>query len=91
MCLGKPVVVTDNGGAKELVLEGINGYVVPVKSALAIAETIAKCYDNKDKLPAMGLKARERIMNDFNPQITIDSTYNLYTILLPLNPLKGTY
>jgi glycosyltransferase involved in cell wall biosynthesis len=82
MCLRKPVVVTDRGGARELVKEGITGYVVPAKSALAIAETIAKCYDNRDNLPAMGEKARERITNDFNPQTTIDSTYNLYTDLL---------
>lgn len=82
MCLRKPVVVTDKGGAKELVKEGINGYVVPVKSAVALGETIAKCYEDRDKLSAMGEKARERILNDFNPQITIDSTYNLYLDLL---------
>ncbi|MBA4322443.1 MAG: hypothetical protein C0408_06445, partial [Odoribacter sp.] len=82
MCLRKPVVVTDKGGAKELVKEGINGYVVPVRSASAIAETITVCYENRDKLPAMGEKARERILNDFNPQTTIDSTFDLYTDLL---------
>lgn len=86
MCLRKPVVVTENGGAKELVKEGISGFVVPVKSALAIAETIAKCYENRDKLPAMGEKARERILNDFSPQTTIDSTYDLYSDLLPPTP-----
>ena len=82
MCLSKPVIVTNRGGAKELVKEGINGYVVPVKSAPAIAETIVKCYENRDTLPAMGEKARERILNDFNPQTTIDMTYNLYKDLL---------
>jgi len=82
MCLRKPVVVTDKGGAKELVREGINGYVVPVRSSLAIAETIAKCYENRANLASMGEKARERILNDFNPQTTIDSTYNLYKNIL---------
>jgi glycosyltransferase involved in cell wall biosynthesis len=82
MCLRKPVVVTDKGGAKELVKEGINGFVVPVKSAIALGETIAKCYKDRDKLPAMGEKALERILNDFNPKTTIDSTYNLYIDLL---------
>jgi glycosyltransferase involved in cell wall biosynthesis len=82
MCLRKPVVVTDRGGAKELVKEGINGFIVPVKSAIAIAETIKKCFENRDKMAAMGEKARERILNDFNPQTTIDSTYNLYLDLL---------
>jgi glycosyltransferase involved in cell wall biosynthesis len=82
MCLGKPVVVTDKGGAKELVNEGINGYVVPVKSAKALAEKITECYENRHNLHIMGEKARERILNDFNPQIAIDRTYNLYADLL---------
>jgi L-malate glycosyltransferase len=82
MCLRKPVVVTDKGGAKELVNDGINGYIVPAKSAKAIAEKITKCYENPDILSEMGVKARERILNDFNPQTTIDNTYNLYLDLL---------
>ena len=82
MCLGKPVVVTDKGGAKELVNEGINGYIVPVRSARAIAKNITKCYENRDNLHSMGEKARERILNDFNLQTAIERTYNLYAELL---------
>ena len=78
MCLRKPIVVTDKGGAKELVKEGINGYVVPVKSAMAIAETIEKCYKNRDNLSEMGKKAWESIINDFSPQAMIDQTYDLF-------------
>jgi len=40
MCLAKPVIVTEKGGSKELVSEGINGYVVPAKSPKALAEKI---------------------------------------------------
>ena len=82
MCLKKPVVVTDKGGAKELVNENINGYVVPVKSAKVLAEKITICYENRDNLYTMGEKARERILNDFNPRTAIDKTYNLYSDLL---------
>jgi L-malate glycosyltransferase len=82
MCLGKPVVVTNKGGAKELVKEGITGFVVPVKSAKAIADIIADCCINRSKLPMMGEKARESVINDFNHKITIESTFNLYMELL---------
>ena len=82
MCLRKPVVVTEKGGAKELVSEGINGYVIPVKSAKALSEKIIKSYENRENLHLMGEKARERILNDFNPQTTVDITYNLYLDLL---------
>jgi glycosyltransferase involved in cell wall biosynthesis len=85
MCLSKPVVVTDKGGAKELVQEDINGYVIPVRSAKAIADKITRCYENRDKLSAMGEKSRERILNDFQPRTTIESTYKLYVDLLGIS------
>jgi L-malate glycosyltransferase len=81
MCLGKPVVVTDRGGAKELVTEGINGFVVPCKSAKSIAEKIFHCYNNRAKLPEMGEKAKLSVVNDFNHHATIEQTYNLYSEL----------
>jgi L-malate glycosyltransferase len=82
MCLRKPVIVTDKGGAKELVEDGINGYVVPIKSAQSIAEKIIKCLENRDANSEMGEKAREKIVNDFRPQTMIDQTYDLYVDLL---------
>jgi glycosyltransferase involved in cell wall biosynthesis len=82
MCLRKTVVVTDGGGAKELIKEGISGYVVPAGSPGAIAEAITKCYENREKLQAMGEKGMERIINDFNHQTTVDETYDLYSDLL---------
>jgi glycosyltransferase involved in cell wall biosynthesis len=82
MCLSKPVIVTDRGGAKELVTEGVNGYVVAAESAKAIAEKINLCYEKKNILSRMGEKAREKILNDFSPQTMIDQTYGLYIDLL---------
>jgi glycosyltransferase involved in cell wall biosynthesis len=82
MCLGKPVVVTDRGGAKELVKEGITGYVIPPGSPAAIAGTIMKCYENRDRLSDMGEKGKERIRNEFNHRTTVDETYNLYLDLM---------
>jgi glycosyltransferase involved in cell wall biosynthesis len=82
MSLGKPVLVTDKGGAKELVSQGINGFIVPVRSSRAIADKINYCYQNREELDEMGKRARERIMNDFHSQTTIDQTYGLYQDVL---------
>jgi L-malate glycosyltransferase len=78
MCLGKPVVVTDRGGAKELVKEGVTGYVVSPGSPQAIAEILVKCFKNRDLLPEMGRKGMERIRNEFNHLVTVEETYKLY-------------
>jgi glycosyltransferase involved in cell wall biosynthesis len=88
MCLAKPVIVTEKGGSKELVTEGINGYVVPAKSPEALAEKIELCFRNRDYLPDMGAMSLKRIREDFSPQKMIDQTYNVFEEVLKTKSKK---
>jgi glycosyltransferase involved in cell wall biosynthesis len=81
MCMGKPVIVSGRGGVGELILEGVNGYFVPARSPRSIAEKIMLCYENRNSLPDMGKKAKERIINDFSPRSMIDQTYKVFSDL----------
>ncbi|SFI08702.1 glycosyltransferase family 4 protein [Bradyrhizobium sp. Gha] len=45
---GLPAIVTDHVGARDVIEPGTNGYVVPVRSAEAIAETIRKVYASRE-------------------------------------------
>jgi glycosyltransferase involved in cell wall biosynthesis len=40
MAVGTAVVASDAGGTKEIITDGENGYVVPIKSAVALAAKI---------------------------------------------------
>ena len=40
--IGKPIITTDNPGCREMVREGDNGYVVPVKDAHALADAMKR-------------------------------------------------
>jgi glycosyltransferase involved in cell wall biosynthesis len=82
MCMGKPVIVTDGGGAKELFASGDNGFVVRRGSAKALAKAITECWRKKDSLGLVGLKARETMMTTFNHEHTVSQTYDLYCKLL---------
>ncbi len=82
MCLGKPVIVTDGGGAKELLARGDNGFVVRRGSAEELAEVITQCWKNRDSLSLTGAKARETIMSEFNHSVTVSRTRDLYCELL---------
>jgi glycosyltransferase involved in cell wall biosynthesis len=82
MCLSKPVIVTEKGGSKELVTDGINGYVVPAKSSEAIAGKIELCYRNRDNLKKMGEMSLKRIREDFSPGKMIDQTYTVFEEVL---------
>ncbi|NLE35884.1 MAG: glycosyltransferase family 4 protein [Bacteroidales bacterium] len=82
MCLAKPVIVTDGGGAKELFARGDNGFVVLRRSAAGLAQAIIRCWENRDSLASIGMKARETIRNEFHHDETVNRTFELYRELL---------
>jgi glycosyltransferase involved in cell wall biosynthesis len=78
MALGKPVVVSDGGGSRELVLDGKTGFLVPPGDPAALAEKIEFLLDNPDIANSMGQAGRERIERDFPLTKMIDETLTLY-------------
>jgi glycosyltransferase involved in cell wall biosynthesis len=66
MASGIPVIVTENTGAADLVVDGKNGYIVPVRDAEAIRERLAHLAAHPAVLKEMGRQAREtmRSRND---------------------------
>jgi glycosyltransferase involved in cell wall biosynthesis len=46
---GLPVVVTENTGAKDLIKEGVNGFIIPIRDSEAIKEKIMYYYRKKDE------------------------------------------
>jgi glycosyltransferase involved in cell wall biosynthesis len=55
---GVPVIVSDMVGAKQLVEEGRNGFVVPVGSTDALAAKMRWCISNRKRLKGMSSLAR---------------------------------
>lgn len=54
MALGKPVLATDHGGNREIVLHGRTGFLVEPLSAEAIASALGFLLDNPDKAREWG-------------------------------------
>ncbi len=61
MATGKPVVATDIGGVRDVVKDGITGYLVPPKDTARMAKTIVELLNNPDKAEGMGEKGRLEI------------------------------
>lgn len=59
MSQGLPVIVTPHTGADDLVADGRNGFVVPVRAPAAIAEKLAWLADHPAARPEMGRAARD--------------------------------
>ncbi len=59
MACGIPVIVSENTGAADLVSNGRNGYVVPIRDATALTERLTELYSDRERCLAMGRDARQ--------------------------------
>ena len=74
---GLPVVSTDTGGAKLLVEDGKNGFIVKMKSSRDLAEKIKKIINDRDLRKSMGKESR-RIAENMSWKKVADEYVKLY-------------
>jgi glycosyltransferase involved in cell wall biosynthesis len=60
MSQGLAVIITPNTGADDLVIEGITGFLVPIRAPEMIAERIAWLADHRSDAKEMGLQAQAK-------------------------------
>jgi starch synthase len=65
MACGLPVIVSENVGARDLVQEGVNGFIVPIRSPHVIAERLRFLFANRDVATRMGKAARDTVRRGF--------------------------
>lgn len=58
MAIGRPIITSNIPGCRETILEGVNGFLVPVKSVDSLSERIEWFINNKKKIKPMGKKSR---------------------------------
>jgi glycosyltransferase involved in cell wall biosynthesis len=63
MACGLPVILSENTSAHDVVADGVNGYVVPIRDAPAIAERLRHLHAHDEVRRAMGRAARERVLS----------------------------
>ena len=59
MAMARPVITTDTTGCRDTVVDGVNGYLVPVRNARALADAMQKFIENPDLISAMGAQSRK--------------------------------
>ena len=85
MAAALPVVATDTGGVRELVIDGLTGYVVPPGDAAALAERISWYCKDADLRRKMGEAGRSRVA----AELTVDKMARKFEALY-LALLHGT-
>ena len=82
MASGLPVVATDTGGTRELVLDGITGYVVPPGDATALFNRLGILCDDRAMRLKMGVLGRKRVESEFTVDKMAIKLETLYQDLL---------
>ena len=82
MSMGKPIISTDAVGCREVVEEGKNGLLAPVKDHIALASAIEKLINDEELRIRMGQYGREKALREFDEKIVVVQTLKLYEELL---------
>lgn len=59
MAMGRAVITTDAPGCRETVVDGDNGYLVPVQDVAELADAMMKLIENPDRIATMGARSRQ--------------------------------
>ena len=78
MACSVPCIVTDIPGARDLIIDGVTGLLVPPSSPQQMAASIRSLIDNPERLEAFAKASREHIIQDFSVKAYTDGFATLF-------------
>jgi glycosyltransferase involved in cell wall biosynthesis len=82
MAMGKPVIGTEVGGVGEVIVHGVNGYLVKPGDSTALCETILTMLRDRERARGMGIEGRKIVHQRFTVEKMCEQMYVLYAALL---------
>lgn len=79
---GRPIVTTDSPGCREIVKDGVNGFLVPIKNAQAVAERLKELINSPELRKEMGINGRKMVQKEFSLDKVNQETLHVYKELL---------
>lgn len=80
--IGRPVVTTDSVGCRDTVVDGKNGYMIPIKDSDALAMALKKLIDNTELRQTMGKNAREFAVSKFDINDVVKVHLDIYKAII---------
>ena len=80
--VGRAIVTTNAIGCKETVVEGINGFKVPVGTSIDLACALEKLINNHDLIKQMGHNSRLKAEKEFDIKNVVQKHIEIYNSLL---------
>ena len=79
--VGRPIVTTNSIGCKETVVDGYNGYLIPVKDRDTLAEKLNLLFEDENLRQNMGRNSRILAEKDFSIENVIHRHLEIYSQL----------
>ncbi len=79
---GRPIVTTDTIGCREVVRHGENGFLVPLRSTVELADALQRLIENPELRQKMGLRGREIAVQEFAVEKVVAETLAVYKELM---------
>ena len=76
--IGRPIVTTQSVGCKDVVDNGSNGFLVPIKNSEALAAKLVTLIKNPQLREQMGRRAREKAEREFSLQTVVEAHLKAY-------------
>ncbi|MCY1133026.1 glycosyltransferase [Bacteroides fragilis] len=80
--IGRPIITTNSIGCKETVIDGYNGYLIPIKDSDMLASRLSFLFENKDVRQSMGRNSRKLAEKDFSIDDVIKKHLDIYRTLV---------
>ncbi len=75
---GKPVIGADIGGIPELIVDGVDGFLVPSGKQETLRERLLWMFEHKNDAAEMGRIGRYKMETEFNADIHYEKIMNVY-------------
>lgn len=80
--VGLPIIASDIHASKDLVVNNHNGFLVPVKNAFVLANSIEKLVYNNNLIESFGQSSRKIVIDSFSEEIVCKETLDFYNAIL---------
>jgi glycosyltransferase involved in cell wall biosynthesis len=82
MALGKPVVASSVDGIPEVIVDGVNGYLVSPRDHRGLAAALEKLLSNSELLTSLGEEARKTVEKEYGMKVLAERLKQIYVQVL---------
>jgi glycosyltransferase involved in cell wall biosynthesis len=80
--VGRPIVTTNSTGCKDCVIDGYNGFLVPIRDSQTLAERLELLINDKQLRITMGINSRKIAERDFSIDNVVEKHLVIYNKLI---------